>query len=179
MISIQYAGLWIRFKAFLCDSLLVLFCSIIIFASLGLGVDALNVKLGDSIDLIIMIIWLSFYWLYFALMESSSIQATLGKKQVGIIVADLQGCKISFLRASVRLWAKLIIFVFLMFTIFYIMIPSPFKPPQGVFDSVFVYIPLLFVGFVCGIFVMFTPKKQAPHDLIARCIVVRGRGHSG
>jgi uncharacterized RDD family membrane protein YckC len=41
-------------------------------------------------------------------MESSSWQATLGKKAVGIVVTDLDGNRISFARAFGRYFAKLI-----------------------------------------------------------------------
>ncbi|MBI2742443.1 MAG: RDD family protein [Chlamydiales bacterium] len=46
-------------------------------------------------------------WLYFALMESSKYQATLGKLAVGIKVVDIAGERISFYRASCRHFAKL------------------------------------------------------------------------
>lgn len=42
---------------------------------------------------------------YFALCESSSIQATLGKRMIGIKVTDTQGKRISLTRALVRFFA--------------------------------------------------------------------------
>ena len=47
-------------------------------------------------------------WLYFALMESSSKQATLGKMALGIIVTDLNGNRLSFGRATGRYFGKII-----------------------------------------------------------------------
>ena len=47
-------------------------------------------------------------WLYFALCESSAWQATIGKLALGIRVTDLQGRRISFLRALGRYGAKFI-----------------------------------------------------------------------
>ncbi len=47
-------------------------------------------------------------WLYFALMESSSRQATLGKMLVGIMVTDLDGGRISFGRATGRHFAMIL-----------------------------------------------------------------------
>jgi uncharacterized RDD family membrane protein YckC len=41
-------------------------------------------------------------WLYFALMESSARQATLGKMACNFVVTDMDGGRISFGRASVR-----------------------------------------------------------------------------
>ena len=45
-------------------------------------------------------------WLYEALMESSSYQATLGKMIFGMKVTDLYGNRISFARAMGRHFAK-------------------------------------------------------------------------
>ncbi len=47
-------------------------------------------------------------WLYYALMESSYRQATLGKMAMGIIVTDMNGERISFLRATGRYFGKII-----------------------------------------------------------------------
>jgi uncharacterized RDD family membrane protein YckC len=47
-------------------------------------------------------------WLYFTLMESSPLQATLGKAAIGILVTDAEGGRISALRANGRYWAKII-----------------------------------------------------------------------
>ncbi len=47
-------------------------------------------------------------WLYFALMESSPRQATLGKQALGIMVTDLAGQRISFARATGRFFAKIL-----------------------------------------------------------------------
>lgn len=51
-----------------------------------------------------------FTWLYYALAESSPKQATPGKILMGIKVTDLQGDKISFLKASIRFWLKILSF---------------------------------------------------------------------
>ncbi len=47
-------------------------------------------------------------WLYFALMESSSKQATVGKMALGIVVTDLSGNRISFGRATGRYFGKIV-----------------------------------------------------------------------
>jgi uncharacterized RDD family membrane protein YckC len=47
-------------------------------------------------------------WLYFAGLESSSKQATLGKMALRLAVTDLNGGQLSFGRASVRFWAKIL-----------------------------------------------------------------------
>jgi uncharacterized RDD family membrane protein YckC len=52
-------------------------------------------------------------WLYFALMESSSRGATVGKMVVGLKVVDEQGRRISFLRATGRFFAKFVSMILL------------------------------------------------------------------
>lgn len=47
-------------------------------------------------------------WLYFTLLESSASQATLGKAVIGIRVTDMQGRRISLLKANARYWAKIL-----------------------------------------------------------------------
>jgi uncharacterized RDD family membrane protein YckC len=80
-------------------------------------------------------------WLYFAMMESSSWQATLGKRALSIEVTDLAGQRVSFGRASGRHFSKIITNL----------------------------IPL-FIGYILA---GFTEKKQAIHDMIASCLVLR------
>ncbi len=45
-------------------------------------------------------------WLYYALLESSQNQATLGKMTARIIVTDLQGMRLTFARATLRHFSK-------------------------------------------------------------------------
>lgn len=47
-------------------------------------------------------------WLYFALLESSSRQATIGKGIMGLKVTDLNGRRLSFGKASGRFFAKIL-----------------------------------------------------------------------
>jgi uncharacterized RDD family membrane protein YckC len=47
-------------------------------------------------------------WLYYALMESSAKQATVGKMALGILVTDLEGSRIGFGRATGRYFAKIL-----------------------------------------------------------------------
>jgi uncharacterized RDD family membrane protein YckC len=47
-------------------------------------------------------------WLYNALMESGSGQATIGKGAVGIKVADMAGYQVTFREATIRSWCKYI-----------------------------------------------------------------------
>jgi uncharacterized RDD family membrane protein YckC len=58
--------------------------------------------------LAIRLLALMLSWIYYASMESSTWQATLGKKILGLKVTDLAGNRISFARASGRFFGKIL-----------------------------------------------------------------------
>lgn len=47
-------------------------------------------------------------WLYFAIMESSKFQGTVGKIAIGLVVTDLEGNRISFARVTGRYFGKIL-----------------------------------------------------------------------
>jgi uncharacterized RDD family membrane protein YckC len=49
-----------------------------------------------------VVLFSAYYFFYYTIMESSSLQATWGKQILGIYVTDLSGNQVSFGRASVR-----------------------------------------------------------------------------
>jgi uncharacterized RDD family membrane protein YckC len=55
---------------------------------------------------------ITFDWLYFAVQESGSHQATFGKRACGIIVTDSEGKRITFGRATGRFLGKLLSSIF-------------------------------------------------------------------
>jgi uncharacterized RDD family membrane protein YckC len=142
---VEYAGFWRRFAAWIIDSIIVTVGSLIIGFIIGLilGIALINLDeiTKDSIIYTVsFIVGFIIPWLYFALMESSDKQATLGKMTLKIKVTDLDGNRISFGRASARYWSKLL---------------SGF---------------ILCIGyFMAG----WTKRKQALHDMIAGCLVVK------
>lgn len=151
-----YAGFWLRFVAYLIDSAVVTFGLgiFIIGAIVFLGVGFFR-GLGQDIDradevipvVVVMVLCLAALvftagiWLYYAWMESSVKQGTLGKMALGLIVTDMQGMRVTFGRATGRFFAKMI---------------------TGM-------IPFFIGYFMAG----FTEKKQALHDMIASCLVLR------
>ncbi|WP_322707219.1 RDD family protein [Nostoc sp. DedQUE04] len=48
-------------------------------------------------------------WLYYTLMEISPKQATIGKQSMGIFVTDINGDRLSFTKASLRICCKIIL----------------------------------------------------------------------
>lgn len=82
-------------------------------------------------------------WLYFSLMESSSYQATIGKLAMSIVVTDMDGRRITFWKATGRFFTKFLLSL------------------------------LLLPYIVSCIAIAFTRKKQAFHDMIAGCLVLK------
>jgi uncharacterized RDD family membrane protein YckC/Tfp pilus assembly major pilin PilA len=104
--SSLYAGFWRRFAAYLIDYIIVVVMAVIAAAIFGVLYAVMTG--GDSGELGIFVTLLAVWWLYYALMESSQKQATLGKMALGIKVTDESGVRISFASASLRLFAKIL-----------------------------------------------------------------------
>ena len=148
---VQYAGFWLRFLAYLIDSLVLsvpaVFLVFLMFVGMAGSLSQIERRnevvpvLGSILFFILFYVLLfAGLWLYYAIMESSSWQATLGKKALNLQVTDLEGRRISFGRASGRFFGKLI---------------------SGM---------ILNIGYIMA---GFTEKKQALHDMIAGCLVLR------
>lgn len=152
-----YAGFWLRFVAYVIDGLM---CGLVIgvfvlilIAIIGVGTlrgagetfnDPDNFFAAPAVIFLFVAIGvLAVFgtWLYYALLESSVHQGTLGKMALGLIVTDAEGKRVTFARASGRYFAKFI---------------------TGL-------IPLCIGYIMAG----FTQKKQALHDMIASCLVLK------
>ncbi len=109
-----YAGFWLRFGAFIIDAILlrVVTWPLSLFFSLGFH----HMPFGRPHMIFPLFfggmfmgpIWFIAGWFYWAGMESSSYQATLGKMAVGVKVTDIAGNRISFARATGRYFAKIL-----------------------------------------------------------------------
>jgi uncharacterized RDD family membrane protein YckC len=151
-----YAGFWLRFLAHVIDGILIcIVCGIFILLWVAIvGIDAIRAMLegfrGGNPELplaflgaiiLFSVVSTAVSWLYYAWMESSQYQGTLGKMALGLTVTDLQGRRVTFGRATGRFFAKIITGLV----------------PFG-------------VGYMMA---GFTEKKQALHDMIANCLVLR------
>jgi uncharacterized RDD family membrane protein YckC len=139
--SFRYAGFWLRFWAYLIDCVILGVIPVLIavimaplFFTGGAGVA----MLGGVIFLFPVI--LTEGWLYYALMETSSYQATIGKRALGLKVTGMNGEPISFGKASIRYFGKILSHM------------------------------ILSIGYIMA---AFTEKKQALHDILAGCLVIR------
>src|SRR5688572_22622620 len=95
----NYGGFWIRFLAYVVDSLIVGIAFFLIV--MLLGVMGLQLFGAELVFLLLGI-------LYWALMQSSARQATYGKSLVGLKVTGLAGERISFARALAREAGKIV-----------------------------------------------------------------------
>jgi len=143
--TVQYAGFWWRFLAYLIDSMI----SACVFFPLGVILGVAIVASGQDPASAPMLaarlglngVSILAAWLYFALCESSSWQATVGKKVLGLRVTDLNRNRISFGQATGRHFAKILSAL------------------------------ILFIGFIM---IAFSDQKQGLHDTIAGTLVLKG-----
>jgi uncharacterized RDD family membrane protein YckC len=109
-----YAGFWIRVCATLIDVALLWLAEVgLVFIVWTAGLLPLTEKeLGEGLALFLAVIFWAFpAWPYFAFMEASTAQATLGKRLFRLIVTDATGRRISLARAGARHWAKVLSYV--------------------------------------------------------------------
>lgn len=102
---LRYAGFWLRFCAAFIDGIILRILNFF----LAYLVTLLYIKItGESkaAESVGVIVGILVSWLYYAFLESSAEQATLGKQALGIVVADLDGHQISFGQATARYFSK-------------------------------------------------------------------------
>jgi uncharacterized RDD family membrane protein YckC len=144
-LKVAYAGFWLRLVAAIIDYFVLIIPTFaIVVVAVMLGVELPDVPFGTfppmRIFLPLEAMFLMVHWVYFATMESSVWQGTLGKRALKLGVLDGQGRRISFGRASGRFFGKVL---------------------SGM---------TFLLGYVMA---GFTEKKQALHDILADCIVVK------
>jgi uncharacterized RDD family membrane protein YckC/Tfp pilus assembly protein PilE len=101
--SYIYAGFWKRVIAYIIDYIIIYVLILTISVGLlGVSVAPTSMNLAIAQTFALLGIWLTICFLYFALLESSSSQATLGKRLLGIKVTDMQGHQLSFAHAAGR-----------------------------------------------------------------------------
>lgn len=114
--DVAYAGFWARVGARFIDSIVVggAMMAVMVVMALAGGLDQMMDPAAQptgSGALLSMLVYLVGPWLYYALMESSSWQATLGKRAIGARVTDLNGQRISFAHATGRYFATALCYI--------------------------------------------------------------------
>jgi len=127
-----YAGFRKRFSAAIIDGLILVVTGFVIGGLAGFIYDYSRGTPEDAGGLG-NIAGIILGWLYFAFMESSSKQGTLGKIALGIKVTDLSGNAISFGRATARHFGKILSTIILL--VGYLMVAFTAKK-QGLHDMI-------------------------------------------
>jgi len=98
-----YAGFWLRFAAYLIDSI------VLFVIQMALAAAVILMDPGDlRAFLNVAPVGWALTWAYFAVLESSPLQGTVGKHALGLYVADVYGDPIGLGRASARYLLKLL-----------------------------------------------------------------------
>ena len=103
----QYGGFWRRLVAYFIDYALVYIILLCLGLFLGLSLSSLFED-ETSTEVFSFIVGITIFWLYSSLLESSRLQATLGKLLMGMQVTDENYKKISFLKATGRHFSKIL-----------------------------------------------------------------------
>lgn len=135
----NYAGFWFRVIAAIVDGIISQIGAIIVVIPLAfvLGASMAGTSSQREIEAageaFGMIMGILIPWLYFTVSESSSWQATLGKKMFGLKVTDMAGNKIGFGKANARYWSKIISAIILL--VGFLMVAFT-KQKQGLHDII-------------------------------------------
>jgi uncharacterized RDD family membrane protein YckC len=112
--SAEYAGFWLRVVAYIIDAIVMWIPAFIISFIFGVSNMSFDPQNQQPSDIFTgayfgsMFLNMVIYWLYFALMESSAKQATLGKMALKLKVTDMQGNRIGFGQATGRFFGKIV-----------------------------------------------------------------------
>jgi uncharacterized RDD family membrane protein YckC len=104
----EYAGFWRRLVAYLIDYLIIGAGAFAVGFLIGIGAGVAGADVKGGWLVAIYVITIAGYYLYYAFMESSANQATVGKIALGLKVTDEEGNRISFGRALCRTVAKIL-----------------------------------------------------------------------
>jgi uncharacterized RDD family membrane protein YckC len=140
--AVRYGGFWRRFLATVIDSIILTVATWPVRAMMGLSslafaergrFDAEHLVPFILAGMAVKSVTATVAWIYYAWLESSPKQATLGKMVLGLRVTDLNGGRISFLRATGRYFAGFLSII--TFCIGYLMIAFTEKK-QGLHDII-------------------------------------------
>jgi uncharacterized RDD family membrane protein YckC len=116
-----YGGFWVRVLAYIIDYMILQVASsvfAVVMVAIVLGSGGVNdTAVGFGVFLVYGLLLVG-NWLYFALMESSRYQGTVGKQALKLVVTDENGDRIGFGRATGRYFAKILSIMIMAFGFF-------------------------------------------------------------
>jgi uncharacterized RDD family membrane protein YckC len=162
--TVRYAGFWLRVVAAIVDAIILTVAwQIIELALPARDVPALPAKPDFQAFIDIMnallspdrvIVYALLIWAYFVFQETSSAQATLGKRMLGIRVSNDQGERLTLLAASIRAWPI-------------------YLPTLAALLGIGVSWLVSFAPLIACVAVAFSVRKQGLHDKMAGAILRR------
>lgn len=100
-VELQPAGFWLRVVAFIVDYAVLL----ILLAAMMMGAMSVG---GEELAGPAYLLWVLATFLYWPVLESTAWRGTVGKRLLGIVVGDIDGGGLSFVRSLLRNLAKII-----------------------------------------------------------------------
>lgn len=116
MQDLQCVAFWKRIAAFMVDLIILYVTTPLVMAIFFIFLKTPPPKKDNPMVIVLTVIFIIISWAYFALTESSKKQASIGKRVFQLIVTDLQGNRITFMKAALRFWGKFIVFPGFSFT---------------------------------------------------------------
>jgi uncharacterized RDD family membrane protein YckC len=161
---VRYAGFWLRVLAAIVDAIILTVAwKIIELALPAQNLPPMPVKPNYRVFIDYMnallppdrvVVYAVMVWAYFVFQETSSAQATLGKRMLGIRVSNDQGERLTLVAASIRAWP--------------IYLPT-LAALLGIWGSWLIS----FFAFISCVAVAFSARKQGFHDKMAGAILTR------
>jgi len=162
--TVRYAGFWIRTVAALVDGIALSIVWWIILTFLpseptpalpeDADFEAMIAYLNSLASARELVIYALVIWAYFAFQESSSAQASLGKRMLGIRVSTETGARLSLAAASLRSWPI-------------------YLPTIASLGGTGLSTVASLVALVACIAVAFSVRKQGLHDKMAGAVLTR------
>lgn len=104
--SHHYAGFWLRTVAYALDWALIFVAAFLLIFTFVIGVGPSMSP--EEMETIGQLFGVVIAWLYFTVAESSTWQATPGKRLLGLRVVDRDGVRIGWWHANGRYWSKIL-----------------------------------------------------------------------
>jgi uncharacterized RDD family membrane protein YckC len=101
-----YGGFWVRLIALMLDYAIVFI--LLLAVALGMAVMVTTIGMEGLMGWVANLVVIFLPFLYWPVLESSSWQATVGKRILGLQVTDADGGRLSFLHALMRMLAKIV-----------------------------------------------------------------------
>jgi uncharacterized RDD family membrane protein YckC len=100
-VQMQPAGFWLRVVALIVDDgVLLILLAVMMAAAENVG--------GEELAVPVYWLWIAVTFLYWPVLESTARRGTLGKMALGLVVGDVDGGGLNFLRSLLRNLAKII-----------------------------------------------------------------------